>query len=177
VRQGKESSKAAMAEDSLHYDRMVENALRGVLREALTVVVERGLPGDHHFYITLRTDHPGVSLSKQLKERYPTEITIVLQHQYWGLEVREDGFDVTLSFSDVPEPLSVPYDAVTAFADPSVRFGLQFNVVDAQADDEMPSDEVSRARERQGEPESSPSDAGVADSPDKVVTLDAFRKK
>jgi hypothetical protein len=152
VRQGKESNKAAMAEDTMHYDRMVETALRGVLREALTVALERGLPGDHHFYITLRTDHPGVSLSKQLRERYPTEITIVLQHQYWGLEVREDGFDVTLSFSDVPEPLSVPYAAVTAFADPSVRFGLQFNVMEADGVDE-------------------------ANVPGKVVTLDAFRKK
>jgi hypothetical protein len=166
-----------MAEDSLHYDRMVETALRGVLRQALTIAAERGLPGDHHFYITLRTDHPGVSLSKQLRERYPTEITIVLQHQFWGLEVREDGFDVTLSFSDVPEPLSVPYDAVTAFADPSVRFGLQFNAVDADAVGAMPPDEPLQARDHRGQSERSPSESDEAEAPDKVVTLDAFRKK
>ena len=153
-----------MAEDSLHYDRMVENALRGVLREALTVAVERGLPGDHHFYITLRTDHPGVSLSKQLRERYPTEITIVLQRQYWDLEVREDGFDVTLSFSEVQEPLSVPYAAVTAFADPSVRFGLQFNAMEAET-------------EAEAETEVEAETEAEADAPSKVVTLDAFRKK
>ena len=161
----------------MHYDRMVDTALRGVLREALTVAVERGLPGDHHFYITLRTDHPGVSLSKQLRERYPTEITIVLQHQYWGLEVREDGFDVTLSFSDVPEPLSVSYDAVTSFADPSVRFGLQFNVVEAESEDEIPPDKLPLAGDRQGESKRSQSDAGEAEAPGKVITLDAFRKK
>jgi hypothetical protein len=166
-----------MAEDLLHYDRMMESALRGVLREALTVALEHGLPGDHHFYITLRTDHPGVSLSKQLRERYPTEITIVLQHQYWDLEVREDGFDVTLSFSDVPEPLSVSYDAVTAFADPSVRFGLQFNVVEADEEAERPPDKLPPAKGRQGKPKKSPSDAGQAEAPGKVVALDAFRKK
>ena len=166
-----------MAEDSLHYDRMVETALRGVLRKALTVALEHGLPGDHHFYITLRTDHPGVSLSKQLRERYPTEITIVLQHQYWDLEVREDGFDVTLSFSDVPEALSVSYDAVTAFADPSVRFGLQFNVVEADEGDERRPDELASVRDGQGKSKKPPSDTGEAEAPGKVVTLDAFRKK
>lgn len=116
-----------MVDDGLKYDVMVERALRGVLRDALNYVAENGLPGDHHFYITFRTDHPDVGLPDHLHERYPSEMTIVLQHQFWALEVAEESFGVTLSFSDVPEHLMVPFEAVVAFADPSVRFVLQFD--------------------------------------------------
>ncbi|MGF1608196.1 MAG: SspB family protein [Kiloniellales bacterium] len=115
-----------MNDDALRYDRMVETALRGVVREALAQVAERGLPGNHHFYITFRTDHPGVTLADALRERFPAEMTIVLQHQFWGLKVEHEAFEVTLSFSDKPERLVIPFAAVTSFADPSVRFGLQF---------------------------------------------------
>lgn len=114
-------------DEGLRYDVMVERALRGVLRDALRQVAEAGLPGEHRLFITYRTDHRGVEVSDHLHERYPSEMTIVLEHQFWGLEVSDDAFAVTLSFSNEPERLKVPFEAVIAFADPSVRFGLQFD--------------------------------------------------
>jgi len=122
-----------MGEDGLRYDAMVDGALRSVVRRALGYAAERGLPGDHHFYVSFQTTHPGVDVPAQLRERYPNEMTIVLQHQFWGLDVGEESFGVTLSFSDVPERLTIPFAAITAFADPSVRFGLQFDASQAQA--------------------------------------------
>lgn len=115
-----------MVGKSLEYDRFVENALRAVVREALLAIAEEGLPGEHHFYITFATDHPGAKVAKRLRKRYPREMTIVLQHQYSNLVVSEKKFGVTLSFSGVAEHLEIPYEAITAFADPSVQFGLQF---------------------------------------------------
>ncbi len=117
-----------MADDELKYDRMVEDALRSVVNRALVHVAERGLSGEHHFYITFLTDHPDVVMPDHLRGHYPNEMTIVLQHQFWGLEVGTETFGVTLSFANQPERLTVPFAAVTAFADPSVRFGLQFDV-------------------------------------------------
>ena len=117
-----------MADDELRYDRMVEDALRSVVNRALVHVAERGLSGEHHFYITFLTDHPDVVMPDHLRSHYPNEMTIVLQHQFWGLEVGTETFGVTLSFANQPERLTVPFAAVTAFADPSVRFGLQFDV-------------------------------------------------
>ncbi len=114
-----------MTKDLLRYDRMVERALRSVVREALRQIAEYGLPGAHHVYITFQTDHPGVALPDHLRERYPSEMTIVLQHQFWDLEVEDACFAVTLSFNDVLERLVIPFSAVTVFADPSVNFGLQ----------------------------------------------------
>jgi hypothetical protein len=122
--------------DGLRYDRMVEDALLSVVHRSLSFAAENGLPGEHHFYITFRTDHPGVQIPDQLHERYPGEMTIILQYQFWDLEVRDDDFSVTLSFSDVPEKLTIPFEAVAAFADPSVRFGLQFDVGDSTEGDE-----------------------------------------
>jgi hypothetical protein len=127
--------------EGLKYDVMVERALRGVLRDALCYVIDKGLPGEHHFYITFRTEHPGVEIPDHLRARYPSEMTIVLQHQFWGLQVDQETFAVTLSFSDVPEHLKVPFDAVVAFADPSVRFGLQFEGGEGEGA-EKPSAEV-----------------------------------
>src|SRR3546814_10129627 len=118
-----------MGSDGLRYDRMVEDALRSVVRRSLIHIAQHGLPGSHHFYITFRTDHLDSEIPDALRERYPGEMTIVLQHQFWGLEVGDEQFCVTLSFADVPHRLVVPFAAVTAFADPSVRFGLQFDVV------------------------------------------------
>jgi hypothetical protein len=119
-----------MARDSLHYDKMVETALRGVVRQALASVVDQGLPGNHHFYLTFRTNHPDVEIADRLHAQYPQEMTIVLQHQFWGLEVNDEYFVVNLSFSNVPERLKVPYSALVSFVDPSVKFGLQFQVQD-----------------------------------------------
>src|SRR3989337_719135 len=115
-----------MSKDWLRYDRMVEDALRGVVRRALIDVSGSGLPGEHHFYLTFRTAEPGVQIAPALKSQYPKEMTIVLQHQFWGLEVGDDGFAVTLSFGGKHERLVVPYRAIVSFADPSVKFGLQF---------------------------------------------------
>ena len=129
--QGKPST---MSKDGFRYERMVEEALRGVVREALSQVAEDGLPGEHHFYITFRTDHPGVEVPDHLRKRYPGEMTIVLEHQFWDLKTGDNGFEVTLSFSNVPSQLVVPFKAVTAFADPSVRFGLQFEAPEGLPD-------------------------------------------
>jgi len=108
---------------------MVERALRGVMHDALAHAAKHGLPGAHHFYITFRTDNPKAQIDQSLRTRFPQEMTIVLQHQFWDLAVEADGFTVTLSFSNVPQRLVIPFAAVTAFTDPSVNFGLQFQAV------------------------------------------------
>lgn len=161
-----------MADEPLRYDRMVERALRSVVRDALRETAASGLPGSHHFYITFRTGHAGVTMPDWLRASYPEDITIVLQYQFWGLEAEDDLFSVTLSFNGRNERLIVPYEAVTAFADPSVKFGLQFDSAKA---------EPGAAATRTGAPAPVPvpdgtSEPDVGDEP-KVVTLDAFRKK
>jgi hypothetical protein len=166
-----------MPDQSLDYGRFVERALRHVVRAALEVVAKRGLPGRHHLYITFRTDHPAVVIDDSLRARYPAEMTIVLQHQFWDLEVGADGFAVGLSFNDVPHRLEVPFEAVTVFADPSVEFGLQFAAM-AEAKPGAPAP-VSRLPTASPEPAATPS---AAQSPAKhgsadVVALDRFRKK
>lgn len=115
-----------MGKDHIGYDKMVDDALRGAMREVMLNVAENGLLGSHHLYITFNTGHPGVDIPSYLADRYPDELTIVLQHQYWGLEVTEDGFSVTLSFNKAREHVSIPFAALTRFADPGVKFGLQF---------------------------------------------------
>ena len=116
-------------EDTLRYDRMVESALRGVVREAVQEVIEIGeLPEDHHFYITFMTDYPGVKIPAYLHDRYPGEMTIVLQYQFYDLFVDDEKMGVTLSFNNVPERLEIPLAAITIFADPSVNFALQFGI-------------------------------------------------
>ncbi|TCR61826.1 ClpXP protease specificity-enhancing factor SspB [Bosea sp. BK604] len=119
-----------MTKDILRYDLMVQEALKGVVRKILTEAGRDGLPGEHHFYITFRTTAPGVRLSQRLRDKHPDEMTIVLQHQFWDLNVSEHSFEVGLSFSGVPERLLVPFDAVTTFFDPSVQFGLKFETQD-----------------------------------------------
>ncbi|MCW0235916.1 MAG: ClpXP protease specificity-enhancing factor SspB [Ferrovibrio sp.] len=168
-----------MAGKLLDYNQMVETALRGAVREALKRVAEFGLPGNHHFYITFRTDQPGVELPEYLHERYPEEMTIVLQHQYWGLEANEDWFQVTLSFNKVPERLVIAYAAITAFADPSVQFGLQFRVApNAENRPAM----ATPAPIGNAESATASDDAAAGEEPAErktgdVVALDAFRKK
>ena len=113
-------------DEILRYDRMVEDALRGVVKSAVQEVIEHGLPGDHHFYITFLTDYPGVKIPDYLRERYPGEMTIVLQYQFSDLSIKDGVMNVTLSFNNVPEKLKVPLAAISIFADPSVNFALQF---------------------------------------------------
>ncbi|MBI1261226.1 MAG: hypothetical protein GC184_05840 [Rhizobiales bacterium] len=152
----------------MHYDRLAQDALRGVIRRALKIARDEGLPGEHHFYISFRTKAPGVEISPKLHSQYPDEMTIVLQHQFWNLDVREDGFSVDLTFNKVPEKLVIPYSAVQGFFDPSVQFGLQFEVIEPQKEETAPA-------VAEGE-EASSADASPANSGE-VVSLDAFRKK
>lgn len=166
-----------MSQDFLKYELIVQDALRGVVREVLTRVSREGMPGDHHFYITFRTRHPGVNIPQRLRETYPDEMTIVLQHQFFGLELKEDAFEVTLSFNRSLERLRVPFQAVSAFVDPSVNFGLQFQTGEAG---EMPGAIADPADPPAAEATSGADAAEpAADAPpaEKVVSLDAFRKK
>ncbi|MBE7243639.1 MAG: Stringent starvation protein B [Actinomycetospora chiangmaiensis] len=117
-----------MADDLIRYDLLVQEALRGVVRKVLTDAARDGLMGEHHFYVSFRTEAPGVRMSQALREKYPQDMTIVLQHQFWDLGVTEHAFEVGLSFSGVPERLLVPFDALTGFFDPSVQFGLKFDL-------------------------------------------------
>jgi hypothetical protein len=122
-----------MADDLIRYDLLVQDAVRGVVRKVLSDAARDGVPGDHHFYIGFRTHARGVRLSARMRELYPDEMTIVLQHQFWDLSVTGEAFEVGLSFQNKPEMLLIPFDAVTRFADPSVGFELQFAVEDEAA--------------------------------------------
>lgn len=154
-----------MADDPYQYDRLVENALRRVVRDSLILAAEHGFVGEHHFYITFRTDHPDVDIPPYLRAKYEQEMTIVLQYQFWGLEVGEEAFSVYLSFEGQREQLVVPFDAVTGFADPSARFGLQFRGADVE-------EEAGAAAAPSGDVP-----AEEAGGDEKVVTLDQFRKR
>src|SRR3984893_7482993 len=123
-----------MAADLIRYDLLVQDALRGAVRKVLSGVARDGVPGEHHFYIGFRTHARGVRLSARMRELYPDEMTIVLQHQFWDLSVTGEAFEVGLSFQNIPEMLVIPFDAVTRFADPSVGFELQFSVEDEAAE-------------------------------------------
>jgi len=174
-----------MTEDLMRYDRMVEEAMRGVVRQALQRVLADGLPGEHHFYVTFRTGAPGVEVPAYLRERYPDEMTIVLQHRFSDLEVGESGFGVTLSFNEVPARLIVPYEAISAFADPSVRFGFTFASADEDALAEAQAAGQATDAPEDGDPAPASSDeseatpgetAAAADGGETVVSLDRFRK-
>jgi hypothetical protein len=159
--------------DLLQFDKLMEEALlQGVVRKALSIFAERGIIGQHHFYITFRTTDPAVTLPDHLRARYTPEMTIVLQHQFWGLEVDDKGFAVTLSFEGKHERLKVPWGAIVAFVDPSVQFGLQFTRGEAKA--EEPAAETKKAEPPQALPKPP---APPADGEGRVVALDQFRKK
>ncbi len=165
-----------MSKDLMRYDLMAQEALRGVVRQALEVVLSEGLPGEHHFFIAFSTTAPGVEVSDALKERYPEDMTIVIQHQFWDLEVHEDHFQISLTFSKVLERLVVPYKAVKGFFDPSVQFGLQFQEPDSDnLGNALPAPETPKALPA-GTTAEPPAEGGSNDSAD-VVSLDAFRKK
>jgi uncharacterized protein len=193
-----------MAVDHIRYDLLTQQALRGVVRAVLTDVAKRGLPGEHHFYISFDTNAEGLRLSSRMRAQYPQEMTIVLQHQFWDLIVTEEGFEVGLSFGGVPERLVVPFEAVKSFVDPSVEFGLRFEVVSEEEDDatkpavgddtvaKQPSAAVAdaararpvdagagaRAVESRGEAKAEPQTESERPSGGgEVVRLDRFRKK
>jgi uncharacterized protein len=191
--------------DLIRYDLLVQEALKGVVRRLLSDTAKDGLPGEHHFFISFRTDYPGVRIAQRLREKYPQEMTIALQHQFWDLRVTEHAFEVGLSFTGIPERLLIPFDALTKFVDPSVQFGLRF-VLDDEEEEAAGADgapipsptpvELKPAKpvvpvtakaaapptEKAGAPEKAPSPEAGKPGSDKdgkaeVVSLDAFRKK
>ena len=148
--------------DQIRYDLLVQDALKGVVRKVLSDAARDGLVGDHHFYIAFRTDHPGARLSDRLREKYPQEMTIVLQHQFWDLTVQDDLVAVTLKFHGRPSRLVIPLTAISAFGDPSVNFGLQLKTLSVEAESEDG---------EAGEPAKQEPASG------QVIALDTFRKK
>ena len=152
--------------DQIDYGNLMHNAMRSLIQDVLAEVKTNGLPGEHHFFITFDTNHGEVEMAPWLRERYPTEITVVMQHWYDDLEVRDDGFSVTLNFGDTPEHLVIPYEAILTFVDPSVEFGLKF---ESSVEEESTED--------QGIPTS---DEDTRDNVKKdtgeIVSLDSFRK-
>ncbi|HKM87105.1 MAG TPA: ClpXP protease specificity-enhancing factor SspB [Xanthobacteraceae bacterium] len=185
-----------MALDHIRYDILAQAALRGVVRTVLADAAKKGLPGEHHFKITFNTTAPGVRLSERMRARFPEEMTIVLQHQFWDLAVTEHAFEVGLSFGGIPEKVGVPFDSVTAFYDPAVQFGFQFETVeaaataDANAGPQTAEKSAGSAAKRpagESKPDALPAPSPVAaaapdapgpDSPGgEVVRLDRFRKK
>ncbi|AWI83598.1 hypothetical protein CEW88_07855 [Alloyangia pacifica] len=152
----------------IDYGNLMHRAMRGLINDVLAGVQETGLPGDHHFFITFDTQHPDVELADWLSDRYPGEMTVVMQHWYEDLEVTEDGFTVTLNFGDAPERLYIPYDAIKTFVDPSVEFGLRFETHEEEDDDD---DEPTPP---EGGPDDGPRETVKQDA--EVVRLDSFRK-
>ena len=170
-----------MDADVLRYDQWIAEALSSVVKRALAFAAAEGLPGEHHFYVTFRTGAPGVDMPSHLRARYPEDMTIVLQHQYSDLVVGDDSFAVTLRFQGRSSRLSVPFAAMTAFADPSVNFGLQIKAAVAAADKRVneaappPRAAAPAAETAPVEPSATP--AAEADKKGKIIALDAFRKK
>ena len=167
---------------TFRYDRMVQQALRAVVKQALQLAAESGLPGAHHFYITFRTDFPGVDIPDFLRAQYPNDMTIVLEHQFWGLEVDDEIFAVTLSFRGQSQRLTIPLMAVRAFVDPSVKFGLEFP--SEEDEEQTPAKPQSGSLVSLGESQSERAQSYrseeapvLQDKPAEIVTLDAFRKK
>jgi hypothetical protein len=190
-----------MAKDYIGYETLADDAMRGVVREALRRVVDQGLIGSHHFYLTFKTHDPGVDIPDHLKERFPEEMTIVLQNQFWGLKVEDKKFEVTLTFQKLPSTLVVPFAAMTGFADPAVKFGLQFRnaspqiatgikgVVEelkqpAKVEDEAEDQAEGQAGDQAGDQAVDSSEVEKANEADQtasgesqIVSLDQFRKK
>ena len=176
-----------MPEDLMRYDQLAQSALKGVVREALRKVEKSGLPGEHHFFIQFNTRYPGVSIGERLAAKYPREMTVVLQHQFYNLQVTEERFQVELTFDNIPEKLVIPFASVKGFLDPAVQFGLQFDV--AQVEEEVAASPKTDAKtkaepkakseakwKKAEESEQATEDEVAAEKPN-VVSLDAFRKK
>jgi uncharacterized protein len=163
-----------MAQDLFHYDKMVERALRGVIRDALVRVAKEGVKGAHHFYIGFATKAPGVAIPARLVERYPEEMTIVLQHQFWDLDVGDEQFSVLLSFDKQAERLTIPFAAIRSFADPSVEFALAFAEPAPPTANTAPTNEATLPALVEAPPKP---DKEEARGSGEVVTLDSFRKR
>jgi hypothetical protein len=163
-----------MIKPGYNYNLLVHDALTGVVRGVLADAAKNGLPGQHHFYITFATAHPGVEMPDYLRVQYPDEMPLIIQHQFWGLDVFEDSFEVTLSFKGVHERLHVPFDAITTFADPSVNFVLRLGLAGADEEDGVPGSAEGGFATPQDEtaPDAEPED----DEDGNVVSIDSFRK-
>ena len=150
----------------IDYGNLMHTAMRGLIRTVLLDIADKGLPGNHHFFITFDTDHPDAELADWLSDRYPGEMTVVMQHWFDNLEVGDDGFAITLNFGDAPEPLYIPYDAIKTFVDPSVEFGLRFESAEEEADEDSAAvvDELISESQEDTKPDAD------------VVSLDSFRK-
>ena len=193
---GIRASRKPLMPDQIRYDLLTQQALRGVVRSVLIDAAKNGLPGDHHFYIAFDTRAEGVGMPDRLRSQYPEQMTIILQHQFWDLKVDDDGFEVGLSFGGVPSKLTIPFEAVKGFFDPSVQFGLQFEEVGEEGERAAPANASEDGAERppliaspppapstatspphaaaaSEEPETEPPSTGGAE----VVRLDRFRKK
>ena len=157
--------------DTLDYGSLMHRAMRGLIFNVLEQVRDHGLPGNHHFFITFDTTHPDVQLADWLKDRYPKEMTVVIQHWFDNLVVREDGFSITLNFGDQPEAIHIPFDAIQTFVDPSVEFGLRFENQDTDEDeDEAEADETEPSADTAETSDEAPQQEA------KVVSLDQFRR-
>ncbi|HEY2070247.1 MAG TPA: ClpXP protease specificity-enhancing factor SspB [Rhizomicrobium sp.] len=166
-----------MAKDYIGYQALTDAALRGVVRDALRRVEKQGLIANHHFRITFKTQFAGVDIPDFLRDQYPEEMTVILQHQFWGLKVKDDIFEVTLSFKKVPATLVIPFAALTQFVDPGVDFGLQFREIGADGKLKPPSaiaPPVGADKPTTTPPDGEPEKPAA---PGEVVSLDAFRKK
>ena len=172
-----------MAKDYIGYHAMTDAALRGVVREALRRIEKQGLIGSHHFYLTFKTHFPGVEIPNFLREQYPDEMTVILQHQFWGLKVKDEQFEVALTFRKLPATLVIPFAALTKFFDPGVQFGLELKGVEGEAktagptqvSPPLPAAEQNHAKADEPEPAEAPAEKPA--SPAEVVSLDSFRKK
>lgn len=187
-------------QDLMRYDVLTQEALRSVIKKILDEVVTAGLPGDHHFFISFNTNHPGVRLSMRMREQYPDAMTIVIQHSFWNLETSDTGFEIDLSFNEIPERLRIPYASILSFFDPSVKFGLQFDEPVEELDEQetakpkLTAVKTSEVKEETVKEKASPKAVKktAAKKEDKtedansktneeasadVVSLDAFRKK
>ncbi|WP_293452553.1 ClpXP protease specificity-enhancing factor SspB [Planktotalea sp.] len=160
--------------DSIDYGHLMHNAMRGLIKNVLEDVKTHGLPGEHHFFITFDTTHPDVQVADWLRERYPAEMTVVVQHWFDDLEIRDDGFSITLNFGDAPEPLNIPFDALRTFVDPSVEFGLQFEAVDDE--DEQGLHSVDVETEIDVVVAKTPEPEATQKKDADIVSLDSFRK-
>lgn len=171
-----------MTDDVLDYGKLIDEAMHRVVKRALEIVQKYGLPKEHHFFVTFRTDFAGVMISDELRYRYPEEMTIVLQHQFWDLEVEEDRFSIVLSFDNVKQNLTVPFQALVSFADPSVKFGLQFHneplpaLPGATTKNAGKPASLARNLTRDPVPQQSAADGDDEKGGNNVVTLDSFRK-
>jgi hypothetical protein len=166
-----------MAKDYIGYQALTDAALRGVVRDALRRVEKQGLIANHHFRITFKTPFAGVDIPDFLREQYPEEMTVILQHQFWGLKVRDDLFEVTLSFRKVPATLSIPFAALTQFVDPGVDFGLQFREIGEDGKLKPPASATALMAPADKPADVLPPDPDKPLAPGEVVSLDAFRKK